>query len=47
MERIEHGYAVGAGDDRLAVDGERLGPQLGGGRGDRRIAVSPVMATLG
>jgi hypothetical protein len=28
VERIEHGNAIGAGDDRLAVQRERLGPYL-------------------
>jgi hypothetical protein len=44
VERVEHGDAVGARDHRLAVQRERLGPQLGGGRGDGGIAVGPVMA---
>ena len=44
MERIEHGYAVGAGDHRLTVEREGLGPQLGGGRDDGGIAIGSIMA---
>ena len=47
VERIEHRDAVGAGDDRLAVQRERLGTQLGGGRRDRRISIGPVIAAPG
>jgi hypothetical protein len=44
VERFEHSDADGIGDCSLAVQGERLGAQLGGRRGDCRIAVGPVMA---
>jgi len=47
MERIEHGYAVGAGDHRLAVQGERLRAQIGRGCSDGGIAFGPVMAASG
>ena len=44
VEGLEHGDAIGAADDGLAVQGERSRPQLGSCAGDRRIAVGPVIA---
>jgi hypothetical protein len=38
MKRVEHGNSI-AGDHRLAVDRERLGPQLPGGARDPRVSV--------
>jgi hypothetical protein len=43
MQRIEHGYAVGASDHRLAVQRERLRAQLVRDRSDAGIAVGPVI----
>ena len=42
VERIEHRYAIRAADNGFAVHGERSDPQLGGGRGDRRIALGRI-----
>jgi hypothetical protein len=39
--------AIGAGDHRLAVQGERPRLQLGRGRSDGGIAVGPVIAAAG
>jgi hypothetical protein len=47
VQRVEHGDPILAGDHRLAVQGERLGAQLGGGRSDGGIAIGPVVAATG
>jgi hypothetical protein len=47
VERFEHGDAVGSGHSSLAVQGERLGAQLGGHRSDLGIAIGPVKAAAG
>jgi hypothetical protein len=47
VERIEHRDAVGARYHGLSVHGERLGTQLGGRAGNRRISVGPVVAPTG
>jgi len=43
VESVEYGDAVGAADDRFAVDRERLGGQFGGSDRDSRIAIGPVI----
>jgi hypothetical protein len=47
MQGVEDGDTIGAYHNRLAVQGERTGAQLGGGGRDRRIAVGPVIASPG
>jgi hypothetical protein len=47
MQGVKDGNAVVAGDHRLAIQDERLGAQLGGGRGDGGISIGPVIAAAG
>jgi hypothetical protein len=47
MQGVKDGNAVLAGDHRLAIQEERLGAQLGGGRGDGGISIGPVIAAAG
>jgi hypothetical protein len=47
MQGVEDGNTVMPDHNRLAVQRERLGPQLGGGRGNRRIPIGPVIAAPG
>jgi hypothetical protein len=44
VERVEDGDAVRATDDRLAVDREWIGAQLGRRGGGRRMPGAPVVA---
>jgi hypothetical protein len=43
MQGVEDGNTIGAGHHRLAVQGERPGPQLGGGYDDGGIADGPIV----
>jgi hypothetical protein len=43
----QYGDPVGAGDHRLAIQRERSGAQLGGGRRDGGIALGPVVPAAG
>jgi hypothetical protein len=45
VDGVEDRHAIGAADDRLAVQGER--PQLGSRGRDRRIAAGPIVAASG
>jgi hypothetical protein len=47
VEGTEHGDPVRARNHGLAVKGERRRTQLGSGRGDGGIAISPVKAAAG
>jgi hypothetical protein len=47
VESIEHGYTVGAGDNRLAVQREGHRAKPSGGPPRWRIAVGPIMAAAG
>src|SRR6516162_9954785 len=47
VERSEHGDAVRAAHRGLAVNGERLGPELRCGPRDRRVTPAPVIASAG
>jgi hypothetical protein len=47
VEGVEYRDAVGAAHRRLAVQGERLGAQLGGCDGNPAITICPVIAAAG
>jgi hypothetical protein len=42
VERVEEGDTIGTADDCLAIQGEGSRPQLGGGAGNRWIAIGPI-----
>jgi hypothetical protein len=47
MQGVEDRYAIISADHGLAVQGERLRPDLARRTGDRRIAARPVVAAAG